>query len=113
MNHDLRSPSLTTAAAAGLAALTLAAAPLFAQNPPSAPTAPSPYPAMTPEHHQQMMEQMGQMKAQMEQMNAQMSQMKEKCKTMMGHGAAGSSDMPAGTNHQQHQQGTPNPTTGQ
>ena len=112
MNHDLRSPSLT-AAAAGIAALALAAAPLFAQNPPSAPTAASPYPAIAPEHHQQMMEQMNQMKAQMEQMNAQMSQMKEKCKTMISQGATGSSNMPAGTNHQQHQQGTPNPTTGQ
>jgi type II secretory pathway component PulM len=67
---------------------------------------------MTPEHQQQMMEQMSQMRAEMDQMNAQMSQMKEKCKTMMGHGATGSSDNPAGTNHQQHQQGNPNHSTG-
>lgn len=82
---NIHSKTLTNAAAAGIALLTLSVMPSFAQTKPETPVTPT-------ENHMQHMnpEQMHQnheqMMGQMQQMMGQMQQMMERCNSMMGDG---------------------------
>ncbi|MGQ4646192.1 hypothetical protein [Lyngbya aestuarii] len=90
---NIYSKTLTSAAAAGIALLTLSVMPSFAQTKPQMPATPTesnPMQQMNPEqmrqHDEQMMGQMQQMMGQMQQMMGQMQQMREQCNSMMGDG---------------------------